>query len=56
MKSVGIGLLGRDEGLLEGPKIWWGAKKVVIEGDAFIDMNQKLALLTQGPPPQFHRL
>ena len=41
MKSVGIGLLGRDEGLVEGPKIWWGAKKVVIEGH----LQEKVMLL-----------
>ena len=41
MKSVGIGLLGRDEGLLEGPKIWWGTKKVVIESH----LKQKVILL-----------
>ena len=40
MKSVGTGLLGRDEVPMEGPKIWWGAKTVRIsfegEGYAFI--------------------
>ena len=42
MKSVGIGLLGRDEGLVEGPKIWWGgAQTLVIEGH----LKEKVMLL-----------
>ena len=53
MKSVGIGLLGRDEVPMEGPKIWWGAKTVRIsfegEGYAFIDLDQKLEVAS-GPP------
>ena len=53
MKSVGIGLLGRDEGPMEGPNIRWGAKTVRIsfegEGYAFIDLDQKLEVAS-GPP------
>ena len=42
MKSVGIGLLGRNEGLMEGPKLWWGGadscnrRSFEGEGNAFI--------------------
>ena len=53
MKSVGIGLLGRDEVQIEGTKIWWGAKTVRIsfEGESydFIDLDQKLEVAS-GPP------
>ena len=48
MKSVGIGLLGRDEGLLEGPKNLVGDKESCnrksfeVEGYPFIDNGSKI--------------
>ena len=44
MKSVGIGLLGRDEVPMEGSKIWWGPKKILM------DQKWEVASGPPGPP------